>query len=292
MKNKNFFTFNQTLKNSQKKILNKYVSYQKIRFSNFMTNGIYDWTPYVDKIFKNLSLKEKSILDVGPGDGFFLLYFRSKGAKVIANEIKSQNERDNYKFGELNKKYDSDGNIRKVKSIKKQSEDFSIKKIYKTLTYKNLKVYNYNIYELSKINKKFDYVFCNDVFLHLTDPLRALYQLKQVAKYIILGNCLATPLDFNSNIEKLKYKSISRISRGEVSSNGIFANHIKKFYNRVPLKIFLGNTKKNAFYFPNYKAINDMIVSSGLKIQSSKIINPAEEDFLSIRPRCISFIKT
>ena len=292
MKNNNLFTFNQTLKTSQKKILNKYVSYQKIRFSNFTTNGIYDWTPYIDKMFKNLNFKKKSVLDVGPGDGFFLLYFRSKGAKVFANEIKSQNERDNYKFGELNKKYDSDGNIRIKKSTKKQSEDFSIKKIYKTLTHKNIKVYNYNIYELSKINKKFDYVFCNDVFLHLTDPLRALYELKQVAKYILLGNCLATPLDFNSSIEKLKYKFISRISSGEVSSNGIFANQIKKFYNQVPLKIFLGNTKKNAFYFPNYKAINDMIISSGLKIISSKIINPAKVDFLSIRPRCISLIKT
>jgi hypothetical protein len=36
MKNKNLFTLNQTLKTPQKRILNKYVNYQKIRFSKII----------------------------------------------------------------------------------------------------------------------------------------------------------------------------------------------------------------------------------------------------------------
>lgn len=89
-----------------------------------------------------------------------------------------------------------------------------------------------------------------------------------------------------------KHDSYQKIRFSNFTTNGIFANQIKKFYNRFPLKIFLGNTKKNTFYFPNYIEINDMIVSSGLKIVSYKIMNPAEEDFLSVRPRRILFIKT
>jgi hypothetical protein len=62
------------LSNSEINKLKKMNFYNKFKIYNFTTNGIYNWEPYLN-YFKKINLKNKSLLDVGPGDGFFSRFF-------------------------------------------------------------------------------------------------------------------------------------------------------------------------------------------------------------------------
>ena len=213
------------------------------------TKGFYDWRPYF-KIFKNLiNYKNKTLLDVGPGDGFFSHKFYDLKSIVTGIDIRNQFERDNYIFGEKNKKFHSTGG-------KKRGHNFNfqlLNKIYR----RKIPLKYCNIYNLNKLKKKYDIVFCNDVLLHLTDPIRAIYNLISVSKkYIIIGNPIIKNKWYNS------------------------------FYSE-PIVEYLGHKKNNAYYIFNKLAMINLLKSFNLKILKIEIIKPSKDNFYSPRHRMI-----
>jgi 2-polyprenyl-3-methyl-5-hydroxy-6-metoxy-1,4-benzoquinol methylase len=259
------------LSNSEINKLKKMNFYNKFKIYNFTTNGIYNWEPYLN-YFKKINLKNKSLLDVGPGDGFFSRFFLEQKCKVSAYEIKDQKHRDNFNYGHLNiiKKISDQG-----KKITKNNTGSFLFNYANKLLKKNIKIQYGNIYDLGKIKKKYDIVFCNDVLLHLTDPFRGLVNLKLASKKIVI---------FSSPIIAPNYKNSNFI---KASIYGIILKLIEFF----PIAFFFGHTDKLAFWIPNKSCLEAQVRAAGLKIIKSYIITPSIEDLLSHRPRCIIYCK-
>jgi 2-polyprenyl-3-methyl-5-hydroxy-6-metoxy-1,4-benzoquinol methylase len=214
------------------------------------TKGFYDWRPYFKTFEKLTNYKNKTLLDVGCGDGFFSHKFYDLKSKVTGIEIPSQFERDNYIFGELNKKLHSTG------GKKRKSHNFNFLLLNK-IKKRKIPLKYCNIYNLNKLKKKYDIVFCNDLLLHLTDPIRAIHNLITVSKkYIIIGNPI---------IEDKWY-------------NCIYAK---------PVVEYLGHKNNNAYYIFNKLSMINLLKSFNLEILKIKIIKPAQNIFYSARHRMI-----
>ena len=239
-----------TTKNT-KEIINKTEFYHSVEINDYKIKGFYNWEPYIDLITNLIDFNKKKVLDVGPGDGYFSQKFSSLGSKVEAVDIPSQEERDNYKFGKKNKHIHSTGG-------KKRKHNFNFH-IFNKIHKNNIKLHNLNVYELEKLKKTYDLVFCNDLLLHLTDPIRAINQMTLVSKdYILIGNPILNRTFFNKNKSQVDY---------------------------------LGHLKNNAYYIFNENAFINLINSFNLKIIKKIIVYPKKEHFYSTRPRMFILAK-
>lgn len=125
--------------------------YHTIDFGNGeITDGIYNHRPLLKYYGFPESLKEKRVLDVGCADGFFSFLFEKKGAvQVIALDA-----------------YKSDLFLVAKEKLNSKVE-YSIM----------------DVYDLSpERNGYFDFVFCGTVLIHLTDPIKALRNIRSVIR--------------------------------------------------------------------------------------------------------------
>lgn len=218
----------------------KYVWYHTIELTpKFTTKGIYDWRPYWDK-FSFGDLRGKNILDVGAGDGFFSFEFEKRGAKVTALDIPSQRDRDNVKIG-VQGNYSKEALHRGRRSVEFKAK-FDIAK--KSLNSKVERI-EMDLYEMTKESiGLFDIVFCGDVLLHLTDPLRALARIRNVCKEVsIISTPIYSTLSVHHPLQKLAILSLRNIS----------------------LSYFMGATGHGAFWIPTRRCLGDMIIGAGFK---------------------------
>ncbi|MCA1562168.1 MAG: methyltransferase domain-containing protein [Acidobacteria bacterium] len=140
-----------------------------------VTPGQYDLRPILRHYGIPESLRDKSVLDVGPGHGFFSLEFERRGASRVATvELPAWSS------------HDASPLLRKV--FEKPGQDnamtpYLFGAIGLAIEARGSKVERlfHNVYDISpeKIGK-WDVVFCASVLLHLTDPLRALYAIQTV----------------------------------------------------------------------------------------------------------------
>jgi tRNA (mo5U34)-methyltransferase len=123
--------------------------YHTIDLGNgFITNGIYDHRKIFNYYGFPGDLKDKRVLDVGPADGYFSFEFERLGAKeVVAIDA-----------------YESP-NLTEAKNILKSKVDYRI-----------VDVYDLNPKELGY----FDMVFCGTLLIHLSDPFRALTNIRAI----------------------------------------------------------------------------------------------------------------
>jgi tRNA (mo5U34)-methyltransferase len=213
-----------------------------LEFPNHTTKGRYDWRPYLHYFVPD-NVKGKTLLDVGAGDGFFSFEFEKMGAAVTALDLASQDDRDNSKFGNLNK-------ITQQRHKDSFAPGFNFAK--RTLE-SNVKYITMNLYNLSDFENSYDIVFCNDVLLHLTDPFRALCAFCNVCKNTLV---VSTPL---------------YVSRKPIEVVG--TSLLRKF----PVSSFVGADRKNAFWLPNVKCMQDMVIGAGFKILETKVFRPKKE---------------
>lgn len=232
------------------KTINETQFYHSIEVNNFKIKGYYNWEPYFDLIQNLFNFREKKILDVGPADGYFSQKFNSLGAIVEAVDIPSQIDRDHYKYGEENKSFNH--------WKKKSDHNFNFE-IFNKIHNNNIKLHLKNIYELENLKKFYDLVFCNDLLLHLTDPIKAIDQLIKVSnEYVLIGNPIIKKNFFNRNKSEVKY---------------------------------LGHTKNNAYYIFNELGYINLIQTFRLKIEKKIIIYPHKKDFYSNLPRMFVLAK-
>tara|TARA_B100001123_G_C15171273_1_gene971496 strand:+ start:54 stop:815 length:762 start_codon:yes stop_codon:yes gene_type:complete len=230
--------------------------------NGYTTKGLCDWRPYKKYFFLEKS-KNQTVLDIGAGDGFFSFEMEKLGAKVVATEIESQFERDNYKFG-----------IENLKSKHSLTKGYSFNLVKKHLK-SDVKLITSNIYNLDKdLDSKFDIIFCSDVIMHLTDPVKAITKICDVSKkYIIIGN----PINH-----------ISLRGKGFISAIKNLPKYLAlKLLNNDPFILFQGHTNRNIFWLPSFQGIVSMLRSCGFELVDYNIFNTSSKHHVSPQRRVV-----
>jgi len=150
-----------------------------------VTPGVFDLRPFVPKFGIPERLDGKSVLDVGPGNGFFAFELEARGAEVTTVELASLDAHDASPV--LKAFYASDEgkaaalNIHDALGLAAQAKNSRVKRQF------------VNIYDFDPaVHGRYDLVFCAAVLLHLTDPLRALYRIFSATKETAL---ISTPIN-------------------------------------------------------------------------------------------------
>ncbi|MCX7973229.1 MAG: hypothetical protein N3B16_01835 [Candidatus Aminicenantes bacterium] len=199
--------------------INKFIWYHTIDLGNgLITPGLYDHRPYLKFYGFPEDLKGKRVLDIGTLNGFFAFEFERRGAKVVATELPDWLDHD---FGP---DYKIDRPLEVLKSYLHESFELAKKilnsKVEKILT---------NIYEISpeKLGY-FDLVFCGSLLLHLTDPIKALWNIKKITQEI-----------------------------------AIIATAIQPEEDPIPQALYIGHSSADTWWLPNKACLIEMIKSAG-----------------------------
>ena len=149
-----------------------------------VTPGVFDLRPIVSGLGIPERLDGKTVLDVGPGNGFFTFLFEERGAAVTTVELPSWEAHDASPV--LKAFYESDDgkptavNIHDALGLAARVKGSRVTRQF------------VNIYDFDPaVHGRYDIVFCAAVLLHLTDPLRALYRIFSATKEMAL---VSTPI--------------------------------------------------------------------------------------------------
>jgi tRNA (mo5U34)-methyltransferase len=149
-----------------------------------VTRGTFDLRPVVSQFGIPERLDGKTVLDVGPGNGFFSFLFEERGAASVTTvELPSWSAHDASPV--LKAFYESEPsaalNIHDALGLAARARQSRVKRLF------------VNIYDFDPaVHGTYDIVFCSSVLLHLTDPLRALYRIFSATKEVAL---ISTPID-------------------------------------------------------------------------------------------------
>jgi tRNA (mo5U34)-methyltransferase len=142
-----------------------------------MTPGTYDLRPLLAHYGIPDSLAGKSVLDVGPGHGFFSFEFEQRGAARVATaELPAWGHHDaspvlRAEFDRTQVNQTADAYLHGALGLAIEARGSRIERFF------------CNVYDLSPENVgAFDLVFCASVLLHLSDPLRAMYGIRRVTR--------------------------------------------------------------------------------------------------------------
>ena len=138
-----------------------------------VTPGQFDLAPLLPHYGIPASLEGMSVLDVGPGHGFFAFEFeRRRARRLVTSELPDWTEHDSSPHDKAalpSAREHGDAYHRGAFGFAIQARGSRLERRF------------CNIYDLSPEGVgTFDLVFCASVLLHLTDPLRALYALRRV----------------------------------------------------------------------------------------------------------------
>ena len=189
------------------------------------TSGTYDLRKMLKHYGIPASLKGKTVLDVGPGHGFFSFEFEARSAERVATaEIPTWSSHDaspvlRQKFVEGNVEQTMDPYLRGALGFAIEARGSKVQRNF------------CNVYELSpeKVGT-FDLVFCASVLLHLTDPLRAIYAMRTVTREQAI---ICTGIDTSLHV----------------------ANQARA--------LFLGTPTGQAFWFPTMTCLEQMALAAG-----------------------------
>ena len=189
------------------------------------TSGTYDLRKMLKHYGIPASLKGKTVLDVGPGHGFFSFEFEARSAERVATaEIPTWSSHDaspvlRQKFVEGNVEQTMDPYLRGALGFAIEARGSKVQRNF------------CNVYELSREKVgTFDLVFCASVLLHLTDPLRAIYAMRTVTREQAI---ICTGIDTSLHV----------------------ANQARALFPRTPTG--------QAFWFPTMTCLEQMALAAG-----------------------------
>jgi tRNA (mo5U34)-methyltransferase len=187
------------------------------------TPGVYDLEPMLEHYGIPDSLEGRTVLDVGPGHGFFAFEFERRGAAaVVTAELPDWSQHDAHpevSAAQHAAPEDLAAYHRGAFGFALQARRSSVERKF------------CNIYDLTPERVgTFDVVFCASVLLHLTDPLRALY-------------------------------AIRRVCRGEaIICTGIDTHLLVAQQSRA---LFVGTPNGHAFWLPTMTCLEQMALAAG-----------------------------
>lgn len=170
--------------------LHKASWYHSIRFSEKLKSfGTFDHEEHLPNYGFPDSLEGKAVLDVGCADGFFAFEFEKRKALTVlavdTNKFDGQvaispSVSRTEKYEKKYEKY-----YLQNRRFIKLAQELSLEKVHhiliaKKLLNSNIEYKDMSIYDLEKLNKKFDFVFCGDLIEHLRNPIEAVEQLRKV----------------------------------------------------------------------------------------------------------------
>jgi tRNA (mo5U34)-methyltransferase len=149
-----------------------------------VTPGTFDLRPLVPHFGIPDRLDGKTVLDVGPGNGFFSFLFEERGAAAVTTiELPSWSAHDASPV--LKAFYDADPSaapdIHDALGVAARARGSRVQRTF-------VSIYDFD----PAVHGRYDLVFCAAVLLHLTDPLRALYRIYSATKELAL---ISTPID-------------------------------------------------------------------------------------------------
>ncbi len=190
-----------------------------------VTPGQYDHRPLLPHYGLPDDLTGKSALDVGPAHGFFAFELEKRGAeRVVTAELPRWSE------------HDGSAELKRVflaENVDTANEPYLHDALAFAIRARESKVEQLfcNIYDLHPDNVgQFDLLICGSLLIHLTDPLRALYALRSVAKETAI---IATVID------------------------------PARFGGRRPRAYFHGTTGGQAFWAPNMACLERWALAAG-----------------------------
>jgi tRNA (mo5U34)-methyltransferase len=170
-----------------KRRINEYQWYHTIDLGQgLVTPGQYDHRPLLKNYGLPDDLAGKTVLDVGPAHGFFAFEFEKRNAaRVVTVELPRWSDHDGSPA--LKENIARDRTDVTGESYLHGALEFAMGACRSKIERKFL-----SIYEVSpETVGTFDLVFCGSLLIHLTDPLRALYAIRTVAREYAI---IATPI--------------------------------------------------------------------------------------------------
>jgi len=228
--------------------------YHTIDLGNgIVTPGVYDHRPLLRYYGIPENLANKTVLDIGTASGFFAFEFERRGASVVVATDLPQVDHD------LSPSYRKQLSANSPSSVHRSCEKLepNLKDPFllakEVLGSKVIKK-EINIYDISpETVGKFDVVFCGSLLLHLTDPLRALFNIREVTKELAI---IATMIDPSSS--------------------------------KQPRALFLGGAEGISWWAPNLDCLVQMAKSAGFKdVQIVSIFNLISLDQQASTPHAV-----
>ena len=147
--------------------------YHTIELGNGVTTpGHYDHRPYLHHYGLPDDLRGKTVLDMGAASGFFAFELERRGGRVTAADLPAWFEHD---FGP---NYEADQTVKSGQRY--LHEPFELAH---AILGSSVARHEINIYDISPANVgTFDLVFCGSLLIHLTDPVKALWNIAGVTK--------------------------------------------------------------------------------------------------------------
>jgi len=192
-----------------------------------VSKGHFDHRSIVDRYGIPARLDGKTALDVGTGDGFFAFEMERRGAKrVVAVDVDYLSECDWVPRAR---------NFYPAETMQSSAwrDHFSI--AHKLLG-SNVERIKCSVYDLSpEVAGTFDVVFCGDLLLHLQNPMKALINIRSVAKDLAI---IETVVDENLERDYPDRPYVRFGSKEEEESIGA----------------------SNTFWRPNTRALEDWLI--------------------------------
>lgn len=151
------------------------------------TPGAYDHRPYLDRYGIPTDLSGKTVLDIGAASGFFSFEMERYGAQVTAVDLPRWYDHDfgpNYQPDQSDE--DAEIYLREPFEVAHHILGSKVQKKFM------------NVYDLSpETVGVYDWTFCGSLLIHLTDPLKALWNIASVTseKAIIATSILPEDAD-------------------------------------------------------------------------------------------------
>ena len=137
-----------------------------------VTDGRYDHRPFLERYRLPQRLDGKTVLDIGAASGFFSFECERRGADVTAADLPAWFDHD---FGP---NYVPDQDPESGQGYLHQPFELAAEILASTVKRKTI-----NIYDISpQTVGLFDIVFCGSLLIHLTDPVKALWNIASVTR--------------------------------------------------------------------------------------------------------------
>lgn len=147
--------------------------YHSIDMGNgIVTPGHYDHRPYLPNYRLPANLDGKTALDIGTASGFFAFELEKAGASVTATDLPQWEDRD------LGPNYSYEGCPVNTETYMREPFEIAREALGSKVRKKFI-----NIYDISPDTVGlFDLVFCGSLLIHLSDPLKALWNIAAVTR--------------------------------------------------------------------------------------------------------------
>jgi tRNA (mo5U34)-methyltransferase len=190
-----------------------------------LTPGQYDHREVLSHYAIAADLTGKTVLDVGPAHGFFAFEFERRGAaRVTTLELPTWSAHDGSRA--LKAGFEQS-------AADEQNEAYLHDTLRFAIEARGSRVEQQfgSVYDLDPgTHGTFDVVFCGSMLLHLTDPLRALYAIRSVARDYAL---VATSIDAS------------------------------RWRRRTPRAVFYGQAHGQTFWAPNMACLERWALAAG-----------------------------